>query len=111
VIALSSFLLIGIGGGSLAIIDGINRVRGHGAVVLAILQVVVGGAFLASFFLSGIPDGSLILAAATLVISILQLVLRGSARVAEVGVTLIAAGATGVWLALAGQLVVVPGIN
>lgn len=110
-IGITPFLLIGIGGGSLAVIDGLNRVRGTGAPVLAVLQVIVGGSFLASLLLTGFLDGSHVLAGATLAVSILQLLLRGSNRATEVAVTIVASAATGGWLALAEHWLVVPGIN
>jgi len=108
---LSWLLLIALVGGVLALIDGVIRVRGRGAAILAIIQIIAAALFLLSFFVTAIPFGSIVLAVVTLVVLILQLVLRGSTRRSGVTITVAAIIAIAVWIVLAQHWLVIPGVN
>jgi hypothetical protein len=110
VITLSWLLVIGLVGAILALIDGIIRVRGRGTAILAVIEIIVAALFILSFFVS-VPFGGLILAIATLIVLILQLVLRGSTRRSGVGLTVIAIVLVLIWIVLEQGWIVIPGIN
>jgi hypothetical protein len=110
VVTLSWLLLIGLVGAVLALIDGIIRVRGRGTAILAVVEIIVAALFILSFFVP-VPFGSLVLAIVTLVVLILQLVLRGSTRRSGVGLTVIAIVLVLIWIVLAQGWIVIPGIN
>ena len=110
VVTLSWLLLIGLVGAVLALIDGIIRVRGRGTAILAVVEIIVAALFILSFFVP-VPFGSLVLAIVTLIVLILQLVLRGSARRSGVGLTVIAIVLVLIWIVLAQGWIVIPGIN
>ena len=109
-VTLSWLLLIGLVGAVLALIDGIIRVRGRGTAILAVIEIIVAALFILSFFVP-VPFGSLVLAIVTLVVLILQLVLRGSTRRSGVGLTVIAIVLVLIWIVLAQGWIVIPGIN
>ena len=109
-VTLSWLLLIGLVGAVLALIDGIIRVRGRGTAILAVVEIIVAALFILSFFVP-VPFGSLVLAIVTLVVLILQLVLRGSTRRSGVGLTVIAIVLVLIWIVLAQGWIVIPGIN
>lgn len=109
-ITLSWLLVIGLVGAILALIDGIIRVRGRGTAILAVIEIIVAALFILSFFVS-VPFGGLILAIATLIVLILQLVLRGSTRRSGVGLTVVAIVLVVIWIVLEQHWVVIPGIN
>lgn len=110
-ITLSWLLVIGLLGGVLALIDGIIRVRGRGTAILAVVEIIVAALFILSFFVPGIPFGSLILAIAMLVVLILQLFFRGSTRRSGITITVVAIVLVAIWIVLAQHWIVVPGIN
>jgi hypothetical protein len=110
VVTLSWLLLIGLVGAVLALIDGIIRVRGRGTAILAVVEIIVAALFILSFFVP-VPFGSLVLAIVTLIVLILQLVLRGSTRRSGVGLTVIAIVLVLIWIVLAQGWIVIPGIN
>jgi len=97
-------------GGVLALIDGILRVRGRAA-VLAVVELIAAGLFVLSLFVRGIPFGSLALAIVTIVVLVLQLVLRGSTRRGGFALTVIALVLLAVWTVLSQGWIVIPGIN
>ena len=109
-VTLSWLLLIGLVGAVLALIDGIIRVRGRGTAILAVVEIIVAALFILSFFVP-VPFGSLVLAIVTLIVLILQLVLRGSTRRSGVGLTVIAIVLVLIWIVLAQGWIVIPGIN
>lgn len=110
-ITLSWLLLIALAGGALALIDGIIRVRGRGTAILAVIQIIVAALFLLAFFVTAIPFGPLVLAVATLVVLVLQLVLRGSTRRSGVTITVAAIVIIAIWIVLAQHWLVIPGVN
>ncbi|MFC5501352.1 hypothetical protein ACFPJ4_03745 [Lysinimonas soli] len=110
-ITLSWLLLIALAGGALALIDGIIRVRGRGTAILAVIQIIVAALFLLAFFVTAIPFGPLVLAVVTLVVLVLQLVLRGSTRRSGVTITVAAIVIIAIWIVLAQHWLVIPGVN
>lgn len=96
--------------GILALIDGILRVRGRAA-VLAVIEIIVAALFLLSLFVRGIPFGSLVLALATIVVLVLQLVIRGSRSRAGVALAIISAVLLAVWVGLSQGWILIPGVN
>jgi hypothetical protein len=110
VVTLSWLLVIGLVGAILALIDGIIRVRGRGTAILAVIEIIVAALFILSFFVD-VPFGGLILAIATLIVLVLQLVLRGSTRRSGVGLTVIAIVLVLIWIVLEQHWLVIPGIN
>jgi hypothetical protein len=110
VITLSWLLVIGLVGAILALVDGIIRVRGRGVAIVAVIEIIVAALFILSFFVA-VPFGSLVLAIATLIILIVQLVVRGSTRRSGVGLTIVAIILVLIWLVLAQGWIVIPGIN
>lgn len=109
-VTLTWLLVIGLAGAILALIDGIIRVRGRGTALLAVIEIIVAALFILSFFVA-VPFGGLILAIATLIVLILQLVLRGSTRRSGVGLTIIAIVLVVAWIVLAQKWIIIPGIN
>ena len=109
-VTLTWLLVIGLAGAILALIDGIIRVRGRGTAILAVIEIIVAALFILSFFVA-VPFGGLILAIATLIVLILQLVLRGSTRRSGVGLTIIAIVLVVAWIVLAQKWIIIPGIN
>jgi hypothetical protein len=110
VVTLSWLLLIGLIGAVLALIDGIIRVRGRGTAILAVVEIIAAALFILSFFVP-VPFGSLVLAIVTLILLILQLVLRGSTRRSGVGLTVVAIVLIVIWIVLAQHWIIIPGIN
>lgn len=95
-IELSLMFFIAAAGGILALIDGITRARGGGAVV-AVLQIIASVLFLLSLFVRGIPlaIGELefttpLLGFILVILLLIQLAFRGSTRRGGVAITLIA---------------------
>ncbi len=95
-IELSLMFFIAAAGGILALIDGITRARGGGAVV-AVLQIIASVLFLISLFVRGIPlaIGELefttpLLGFILVILLLIQLAFRGSTRRGGVAITLIA---------------------
>lgn len=109
-VTLSWLLLIGLIGAVLALIDGIIRVRGRGTAILAVVEIIAAALFILSFFVP-VPFGSLVLAIVTLILLILQLVLRGSTRRSGVGLTVVAIVLIVIWIVLAQHWIIIPGIN
>ena len=108
-ITLSWLLLIALIGGVLALVDGIWRLRARGGnTVVGVIEVIVAALFLLSFFVPGIPWGSLVLGVATLIVVVVALFLGG--RTGR-GVTIAAAVVVAIWLVLVNHWIVIPGIN
>ena len=108
-ITLSWLLLIALIGGILALVDGIWRLRARGGnTVVGVIEVIVAALFLLSFFVPGIPWGSLVLGVATLIVVVVALFLGG--RTGR-GVTIAAAVVVAIWLVLVNHWIVIPGIN
>ena len=108
-ITLSWLLLIALLGGVLALVDGIWRLRARGGnTVVGVIEVIVAALFLLSFFVPGIPWGSLVLGVATLIVVVVALFLGG--RTGR-GVTIAAAVVVAIWLVLVNHWIVIPGIN
>jgi hypothetical protein len=110
VITLSWLLVIGLIGAILALVDGIIRVRGRGVAIVAILEIIVAALFILSFFVA-VPFGGLVLSIATLIILVVQLIVRGSTRRSGVGLTIVAIVFVLAWLVLSQGWIVIPGIN
>ena len=110
-VTFSLFLLVGLIGGALALIDGILRVRGRGTAIVAVIEIIVSALFLISLFVAGIPFGSVVLAIATMVVLVVQLVVRGSTRRSGVTITVVALVVLALWVILANHWLVIPGIN
>jgi hypothetical protein len=110
VITLSWLLVIGLVGAILALVDGIIRVRGRGVAIVAVIEIIVAALFILSFFVV-VPFGSLVLAIATLIILIVQLIVRGSTRRSGVGLTIVAIILVLIWIVLSQGWIVIPGIN
>ncbi|MET0726301.1 MAG: hypothetical protein ABWY36_08100 [Leifsonia sp.] len=110
-ITLSWLLLIALAGGVVALIDGVQRARGKGTAVLAIVEIVVAALFLLSLFLPGIPFGSLVLAVTLLIVLLIQLLLRGGRKRAGIGLTVAGIALLLVWIVLVNNWLVIPGIN
>jgi hypothetical protein len=110
VITLSWLLVIGLIGAILALVDGIIRVRGRGVAIVAILEIIIAALFILSFFVA-VPWGGFVLALATLIILVVQLVVRGSTRRSGVGLTVVAILFVLAWLVLSQGWIVIPGIN
>lgn len=112
-ITLSWLLLIALAGGALALVDGIVRVRGRGTAVLAVIEIVVAALFLLGQLdiLASIPLGATVIAAALLVILVLQLLLRGGARRSRAPITVIAIVLVAAWIVLSQGWLVIPGVN
>jgi hypothetical protein len=106
---LSLILIIALVGGILALIDGIVQVRGRAA-VLGIIQIIVAALFILSLFFAGIPFGAILLAFVTVLLLILGLAFRSTAR-RSVWLPLIALILLIVWLVLGPHNIVIPGIN
>ena len=108
-ITLSWLLLIALIGGVLALVDGIWRLRARGGnTVVGVIEVIVAALFLLSFFVPGVPWGSLVLGVATLIVVVVALFLGG--RTGR-GVTIAAAVVVAIWLVLVNHWIVIPGIN
>ena len=108
-ITLSWLLLIALIGGILALVDGIWRLRARGGnTVVGVIEIIVAALFLLSFFVPGIPWGSLVLGVATLIVVVVALFLGG--RTGR-GVTIAAAVVVAIWLVLVNHWIVIPGIN
>ena len=110
VITLSWLLVIGLIGAILALVDGIIRVRGRGVAIVAILEIIVAALFILSFFVA-VPWGGFVLAIVTLIILVVQLIVRGSTRRSGVGLTIVAIVFVLAWLVLSQGWIVIPGIN
>ena len=108
-IPLSWLLLIALAGGALALVDGILRLRARGgSTVVGIIEIVVGGLFLLSLFLPGIPWGPLVLGIATLIV--LAVALFAGGRTGRT-ITIIALVLVIVWVILVNRWLIIPGIN
>ncbi|NNC13951.1 hypothetical protein HII28_18980 [Planctomonas sp. JC2975] len=104
---LSWLLLIAIVAGALGVIDGIWRVRGRGASVLGIIEIIVAALFLLSLFLPGIPFGSLTLAIVLLIVLIVGLIMgRLNFAVAIISLVL-----TALWIVLSLHWIMIVGVN
>ena len=109
-VTLNVLFVIGVVAAVLALIDGIIRVRGRGAAILAVIEIIVAALFILSFFVV-VPFGGLVLAVVTLIVLVLQLVLRGSTRRSGIGLTVVAIVLTLIWIVLDRDWIVIPGIN
>lgn len=107
--AVNLLFLLGLAGGVLAIVDAIVRIRAH-SVVLGVIQVIVAGLFTLSLFVAGVPIGQPILAVAAIVVLVLGLAVRGSARRGGVALTVVAIVVLLAFMLLAGDLKIA-GIN
>jgi len=108
-ITLTWLLLIALIGGILALVDGIWRLRARGgSTVVGVIEVIVAALFLLSFFVPGIPWGSLVLGVATIIALVVALFAGG--RTGR-GVTIAALVVTAVWVVLVNQWLIIPGIN
>ncbi|GAA1825392.1 hypothetical protein [Agromyces salentinus] len=108
-ITLTWLLLIALIGGVLALIDGIWRIRARGgSTVVGVIEVIVAALFLLSFFVPGIPWGSLVLGVATIIALVVALFAGG--RTGR-GVTVAALVVLAVWVVLVNQWLVIPGVN
>ncbi|KQM80678.1 hypothetical protein [Agromyces sp. Leaf222] len=108
-ITLTWLLLIALIGGVLALIDGIWRLRARGgSTVVGVIEVIVAALFLLTFFVPGIPWGSLVLGVATLIALVVALFAGG--RTGR-GVTVAALVVIAVWIVLVNQWLIIPGIN
>lgn len=87
--AINLLFLIALVGGVVAIIDAIVRIRARSA-VLGIIQLIAAALFTLSLFVAGVPFGQPILAVVTIVLLVLGLAFRGSARRGGVALTVIA---------------------
>ena len=104
---LSWLLLIGVVAGALGVIDGIWRLRGRGASVLGIIEIIVAALFLLSLFLPGIPFGSLTLAIVLLIVLVIAMIVgRLSLAVAIIALILTAA-----WIVLTLHWITIAGVN
>jgi uncharacterized membrane protein len=95
---------------ALAVIDGVIRVRGRGTPILAVIEIIVAGLVIVTFFTS-IPVAIITLVIVMGIVLVLQLVLRGSRRRARVSLTVIALILTAIYLVLALNWIHVPGFN
>jgi hypothetical protein len=108
-ITLTWLLIIALAAGVLTVVDGIWRLRARGgSTVVGILEIIIGGLFVLSLFLPGIPFGSLVLGIATLVI--LAVALFAGGRTGRT-LTIIALVLIAVWLVLFNRWIIIPGIN
>lgn len=108
-ITLTWLLLIALIGGVLALVDGIWRLRARGgSTVVGVIEVIVAALFLLSFFVPGIPWGSLVLGVATIIVLVVALFAGG--RTGR-GVTIAALVVTAVWVVLVNGWLVIPGVN
>jgi hypothetical protein len=108
-IALSWLLIIALIGGVLALVDGIWRLRARGGnTIVGVIEVIVAALFLLSFFVPGIPWGSLVLGVVTLIVLVVALFLGG--RTGR-GVTIGAIVVIAIWLVLVNHWLVIPGVN
>jgi hypothetical protein len=111
VVTFSLLLLIAIAGGVVALIDGVQRARGRGTAVLAVVEIIVAALFLLSLFLPGIPFGSLVLAVVLLIVLVIQLLLRGGRKRAGIGLALAGIILLLVWIVLVQNWLIIPGVN
>jgi hypothetical protein len=111
VVTFSLLLLIAIAGGVVALIDGVQRARGRGTAVLAVVEIIVAALFLLSLFLPGIPFGSLALAVVLLIVLVIQLLLRGGRKRAGIGLALAGIILLLVWIVLVQNWLIIPGVN
>jgi hypothetical protein len=107
--AINLLFLIALIGGVVAIIDAIVRIRARSA-VLGIIQLIAAALFTLSLFVAGVPFGQPILAVVTIVLLVLGLAFRGSARRGGVALTVIAIILLLVYLLLSGGIHIA-GIN
>ena len=115
---LTLMFVIAVVGGILALVDGITRARG-GAAILAIIEVIVAVLFLVSLFVRGIPIAigeveftTPLLGLILVIVLLIQLAFRGSARRGGVAITLIAILLLVIWFVFGiGARVVIPGVN
>ncbi len=77
--ALSVVTVLLIATAVIALVDGIVRARGRGTAVLAVIEIIIAVLLILSLFVN-IPFGRLGLDLALIVVLVLQLVFRGSAR-------------------------------
>jgi hypothetical protein len=107
--AFSWLVIILVAAAVLALIDGIIRVRGRGA-VLAIIEIVLAALLLLSLFVS-IPFGSVAVAIALAVVLLLQLILGRGVRRGGLALTLVALILDVLWVLMALGWLVIPGIS
>lgn len=87
--AINLLFLIALVGGVVAIIDAIVRIRARSA-LLGIIELIAAALFTLSLFVAGVPFGQAILAVVTIVLLVLGLAFRGTARRGGVALTIIA---------------------
>ncbi len=105
-------------GGVLALVDGITRTRGGGA-ILAVLQIIVAVLFLLSLFVIGLPlrigdveFTSPLLGLILVILLLVQLAFRSGTRRGTAALTLVAIVLLVVWFVFGiGARVVIPGVN
>lgn len=115
---LTLMFVVAVAGGVFALVDGITRARGS-AKILAILEIIVAALFLASLFIVGLPltiagveFTTPLLGLILVILLLIQLAFRGSARRGGVAVTLIAIILLVVWFVFGiGARVIIPGVN
>jgi len=115
---LTLMFVVAVAGGVFALVDGITRARGGGK-ILAVLEIIVAAVFLASLFIVGLPltiagveFTTPLLGLILVILLLIQLAFRGSARRGGVAVTLIAIILLVVWFVFGiGARVIIPGIN
>ncbi|MEZ5191010.1 MAG: hypothetical protein R2717_09420 [Schumannella sp.] len=113
---ISLLTLIALVAGVLALVDGIIRVRGRGAAVLAVIEIIVAALFLIAFIpplAAVVPTlvSTVTLAVVLLILLVLQLVLRGSSRRGGVAITVIALVLLALWVVVALGWVAIPGLT
>lgn len=95
---------------ALAVIDGIIRVRGRGTPILAVIEIIVGGLVILSFFIN-VPVAIITLMIILGIVLVLQLVFRGSTRRGGVGITVVSLVLAVIYLILALGWLHIAGIN
>jgi hypothetical protein len=106
---LNWLVIILVAGAVLALIDGIIRVRGRGA-VLAIIEIVLAALLILALFVS-IPFGTVAVAIALGIVLLLQMILGRGTRRGGFAITLIALILIALYLLMALGWLRIPGIN
>ena len=106
---LNWLVIILIAGAVLALIDGIIRVRGRGA-VLAIIEIVLAALLVLSLFVS-IPFGTVAVAIALGIVLLLQLILGRGTRRGGIAITLISLILIALYVLMELGWLLIPGIN
>lgn len=115
---LTLMFVVAAAGGVLALVDGITRTRGGGA-ILAVLQIIVAVLFLLSLFVIGLPlrigdveFTSPLLGLILVILLLVQLAFRSGTRRGGAVLTLIAIVLLVVWFVFGiGARVSIPGVN